>query len=296
MADEICDVPILSSTKCVELTTTPQTLGDLGIEFNFDTNLVRVIFEGRWALKEIGRYSRDPSATITATVGAPIYPNAKICLNKFEFLSVFRTVSGTEKICIEQYKALIPCDFQAQYRKAFAQLLPTGFAWEAKDIPGSVLYRLLLSVGKMFSDLHCRAEELLDEFHASTCKELCENFADETFDRDLSDCLVDIELSKAQEINAIVAKIIGSGANTTADYIEIADAFGLTVTVTEDFANNTLIFDIIGADISPMLACDLACARLNDGPDMNFFLAFVCILEKIRRLGLKHDFLFDGVC
>jgi len=294
MAEEICDVPILSSTKCVELTTTPQTLGDLGIEFNTDTNLVRVVFEARWALKEIGRYSRDPSATITDTVGALIFPRAKICLNNFERLSVFRTVSGTQKICVEQYKALEVCDFQDQYRNAMAQLLPDGFAWEAKCIPGSVLYRLLNVIGKMLSDLHCRELDLQKEFYAGSCKELCENWADERLDRDLSECLQGIELSKAQEINAIVSKIIATGARTSEKYIEIAEAFGLTVTVTESLGKIT--FDIIGADISPMLACDLACARMTDGPDMNFILAFICILEKIRTLGLSHEFTFDGAC
>ena len=48
MAEEICDVPILSSTKCVELTTTPQTLEDLGIEIDETANNIRVIFAGRW--------------------------------------------------------------------------------------------------------------------------------------------------------------------------------------------------------------------------------------------------------
>ena len=294
MAEEICDVPILSTTKCVELTTAPKTLEELGIKINKDTTDIVVRFEGRWALTEIGRYSRDPSATLSASVGAPIYPKASICLNKFEFLSPFRTVSGTQIICIEQYKVLEVCDFQPQYTNAFAQHLPDGDAWEAKCVPGSVLFRLLSAVGKLMSDLHCSELELQDEFYASTCKQLCQNWADEALDNDISECLEGIELSKAQEISAIVAKILGTGATTIASYIEIGAAFGLEVEVAESFG--LLTFDIIGADISPMLACDLACARLNDGPDMNFILAFKCIMEKIRTLGLNHEFTFDGVC
>ena len=296
MAEEICDVPILSSTKCVELTTAKQTLADLGIVIKPDTKNIVVRFEGRWALKEIGRYSRDPSASITDTVGAPIYPKANICLNEFEFLSVFRTVSGTLRMCVEQYKVLEVCDFRTQYRNAIAQLLPNGFAWEAKCIEGSVLYRLIDAIAKLMSDLHCRELDLQKEFYASSCVELCENWADEAFGRDLAECLQGIALSKAQEINAIVSKIIGGGAYRTSDYIEIALAFGLTVQITEDFVNHKLIFDFIGADVSPMLACDLACARMNDGPDMNFILAVICIMEKIKRLGLEHEFTFDGVC
>jgi len=292
--DTICGVPILSTTKCVELTTTPQTLADLGITINPDTKDIIVRFEGRWALTEIGRYSRDPSATLSATVGAPIYPKASICLNEFEFLSPFRTTTGTQTICVEQYKVLIVCDFQDQYRNAFAQLLPDGFAWVAKCIKDSVLYRLINAVGKLMSDLHCRELDLQNEFYASTCKELCENWADEMLDRDIAECLEKIELSKAKEITAIVSKIIATGATTNAAYIEIAAALGLTITVTD--SAGLIIFDIIGADISPMLACDLACARLNDGPDMDFFLAFKCIMEKIRTLGLRHEFTIDGVC
>lgn len=294
MSDQICDVPILSSTKCVELTEAPQTLEELGIEFDDGANLIRVLFEGRWALREIARCSRDPSATISDTVGALIFPNTVICLNEFELQSVFRTVSGTLNICIEQYKAIEACDFQEPYRRVLDKLLPNGFTWEAKSIPGSVLYRLLFAFGKLFSDLHCAALDLVDEFYASTCKHLCENWADERLDNDISECLQGIEQSKAQEISAIVAKIIATGAVTTEGYIEIAASLGLEVTVTESFA--LLTFDIIGADISPMLACDLACARMNDGPDMNSMLAFKCIMEKIRTLGLNHEFTFDGVC
>jgi uncharacterized protein YmfQ (DUF2313 family) len=293
---EACGVPILSSTDCVELTETAETLADLGIDIKGETTLVRVMFEGRWTLKAIARYSRDPSASITAAVGAPIYPRAKICLNENELLSVFRTVSGTLNICVEQYKTVQLCDFQAQYRSALAQLLPRGFAWEAKSIPGSVLYRLLNVVAKMASDLHCRALALENEFFASTCKELCNNWADESFDNDLSLCLQGISLSKAQEVQAIVAKVIGSGATTIADYEEIAEALGLSVTITEDFMNNKIIFDIIGANVEPMTTCDLICARFTDGPDMNFILAFRCIMEKIRRLGINFEFRIDGAC
>jgi len=295
MAEEICDVPIISSTKCVELTTTPQTLAELGITFKPENNLTRIIFEGRWALREIARYSRDPSASISDTVGALIFPGSKICLNELERESLFRTVSGTLTICVEQYKALEVCDFQDQYRNALAQLLPDGFAWEAKCIPGSVLYRLLNAIGKLMSDLHCSELELQKEFYASTCVQLCENWADERIDNDIGECLQGIELSNAQEISAIVAKIIATGSTTAEGYIAIGAALGLEVEVNES-PGGILTFDIIGADISPMLACDLACARMFDGPDMNFILAFKCIMEKIRTLGLNHEFTFDGVC
>ena len=293
---EICDVPILSSTKCVTLTTAQKTLEELGITINPDTTNIQVRFEGRWTFKEIGRYSRDPSASLTATVGAPIYPRASICLNKNELKSVFRTVSGELSICIHQYKTLEVCDFRAEYHLAIAQLLPDGFAWEAKLIKGSVLYRLINATAKMMSDLHCRELDLQKEFYASSCVELCENWDEETFGPDIQECLHPIELSKAQRISSVVAKIIAGGAITTEDYIAIGAALGLVVEITEDFANHTLIFDIVGADISPMLACDMACARLNDGPDMNFILAFKCIMEKIRRLGIKHEFTLDGEC
>lgn len=146
----------------------------------------------------------------------------------------------------------------------------------------------------MMSDLHCSELELQKEFYASTCVQLCQNWADERLDNDISECLQGIELSKAQEISAIVAKIIATGSTTAEGYIAIGAALGLEVTVTESLG--LLTFDIIGADISPMLACDLACARMNDGPDMNFILAFKCIMEKIRTLGLNHEFTFDGVC
>ena len=70
----------------------------------------------------------------------------------------------------------------------------------------------------------------------------------------------------------------------------------MTVTVTEDFANFKLVFDIVGADISSRLACDDACNRLTDGADMNSILAFMCIMKKIKLLGLNHEFILDGAC
>jgi uncharacterized protein YmfQ (DUF2313 family) len=148
----------------------------------------------------------------------------------------------------------------------------------------------------MASDLHCRALDLVNEFYASSCKELCDLWDDEAFDKTLSACLTTFSLTDQERINAVVAKILGGGGYRPADFVAIAAVLGLTVNVTDDPGSFTLTMDIVGANVEAVTACDLACARMTDGPDMNSILAFKCIMEKIGPAQSDIAFTIDGAC
>lgn len=293
---EVCQVPIFKSSKAIELSTTPKTLTELGVTLEDDAVQTRVIFEGVWQLVAIGRYARDPAATISATKGNPIWPNGIICLNEFETGAKFQSIAGTVQATVQQFKAVEVCDFTDLYKNLLPQILPVGFAWTAKCVPESNLAKLIAVFSKIFSDLHCRIEDMIREMFLSTCVELCDRHENETFGGQIRECLNRFELTNSQQVLALVAKAISGGAFRADDYVTIGAALGLTIVVDDDPTNFTLTFDIVGADVSPMLACDVACARLFDGPDMNMILAFICIIDKIAPAQSDRAFTIDGGC
>jgi len=260
-----CNAP--NGIKCGSVTTTPSTIEDIiGEPIPPGTTNIRIIFEGAWRLKEIARYTRDPitPTLLSATVGNPIYPFAFICLGIFEFDSLFVTITGEAEVCIEFYTAVEVCDFQDEYRQALIQLLPNGFAWEAKCIRESVLYRLLNSFAKLFSDFHCRLLELECDYFASLCKELCDNWCNEAFTSIVKTCLDRNGLSGNQFIVATVAKYVAGGAYRVSDFQKIAEAFGLDVTIVDDPLNFTMTFTFNNVDLTLTLACDIPLVNLLD--------------------------------
>lgn len=299
----ICEIPIQKTGVEISIPTTPKTLADLGIKFRDDVETVKVSFDESMELKVIGRFAADPSATISTSVGNIILSGDVIELNKFGLDGLLVSVDGALPAHVTQFGAAEVCDFTDLYTNLIAQHLPgepeffgRAAAFGGKCIRESNLFKLLRAFGKLFSDFHCRAEELILELFPGTCSELCENYANESFSNDLQDCLSGFELSTIEAALAAVAKLTGTGANRTDLYIEIAAAFGLTVTVDDDASTFTMTFDFVGADISPMLGCAGACARMHDGPDMNSLLAFSCIMKIIGPTQSQVAFTIDGGC
>lgn len=281
MANEICQVPIFKGSKQIVVTTTPQTLEDMGIEFDKTTVQIIVQFEGIWRLKAIGRYAKDPSAVIGPTVGNPIFPQHVVCLNNFETGTQFVAASGTLTAIVHQYTQALECDFSQQYLGIIPQILPEGFAWVAKCDPESNLFRLLKVFSILFSNFHCTALRLVLEMFPGTCIELCDRHDNERFDRQLQECLDKHNLSDAQGKRALLAKIFVAGVTQNEPLIEAALILDLEVTIVDDVPTFTKTFTFINTDTDEKTACEPACAPLVDGPDMNLILAYICIMEKI---------------
>ncbi len=272
-------------------------MAGLGVSIPADACGMIIRFEGRWALQPIVRWSKDPIASITATDGRPAFPYSEICLDANEFESLFRTVSGEQRINVEFFLAPEVCDFQAEYLGVIQKLLPTGFAWEAKTITESNLYKLLNVFAKIFSDVHCAILALADEFYPSTSTQLLDNWRNEAFSNSLQECLNSLDLSTQEQVLSIIAKLQASGSYRPEDFENVADVMGLEVQVSDDPSTFTMTFDFINPDVSAQALCDMtACSRLYDGADMNLMLAFICIMNKIAPAQSDKIFTINGTC
>lgn len=128
----------------------------------------------------------------------------------------------------------MPCDKDA-YRDALADLLPLGDAWEAKDIPDSVLYKLLFTYAELFFLWDCTMQDLTLEFFPATTTILKENWENELYGPNLTICIKNLPLPLQQQVRALVAKSFAIGGNRVEYYQEIACLFGFELEVTENF-------------------------------------------------------------
>ena len=293
-----CAEPIPEVGQVFTVTTTPQSLADMGFTASSSSCTIQVsILQSSWRLVPIGRWSKDSGASISDTVGRLIFPFSKICLNEFETGAIFRSVSGEFEILVQEFVEPVVCDFRVPYLGVLQKLLPSGFAWEAKQIEESNLYKLLNAAAKIASDLHCRALELTNEFFASSSVEFQNQWANESFNASLNECLVNASLNQREKILTILAKARGAGAYRASDFEEIASVLGLEVSITDDPAAFTMTFDFIGANVAAKSLCDMtACSRLFDGADMNFMLAYKCLMNKVAPAQSQKVFLIDGDC
>lgn len=293
-----CEEPIPFAGQVLTVTETPQSLTDMGFDLGDSTCTVQIsILASSWRLKPIGRWSKDSAASISDTVGRLIFPFSKICLNEYETDAIFRSVSGEFEIFVQKFVEPVDCDYQIPYLGVLQKLLPQGFAWEGKLIPESNLYKLLNAAAKLASDLHCRALELTDEFFASTSVEFQSQWEGESFNASLNECLVNASLNQREKILTILAKSRGAGAYRPEDFEAIAEVLGLEVDVTDDPSTFTLTFDYINPDVSAQALCDMtACSRLFDGPDMNFMLAYRCLINKVAPAQSDKVFTINGEC
>jgi len=299
----ICDIPIPKTGQRITIDQTPRTLKDMGVSFVKGVQTVKISFYERPELRVIARFAADPSATISPTVGNVILPNDVFEMNKFGLDALFVAAEGSIQAHVTQFTGEEECDFTNEYRNLIARVLPSEpeyfgsyGTFAAKYIPESNLYKLFNSFGKVFSDFHCRVLDMILEMFASTSTELANNWANETFSDTLNNCLEGFGITTQDKVAAAVAKLHGIGANSTEGYIDVAEALGLEISITDDVSTFSLTINFINPDLAPRLACDLACASMLNGPDLNSILAFRCIMKIIGPAQSDIVYQINGDC
>lgn len=117
----------------------------------------------------------------------------------------------------------------AHYQAALGRLLPRGrvWAWE-----GTRLGDLLLGLAAELARAHNRLLELLDEADPRSADELLDAWAEALALP--GECGGELP-TDPDELRALVhGAFIASGGNSPAYFIAVADAIGLTITITED--------------------------------------------------------------
>lgn len=120
---------------------------------------------------------------------------------------------------------------QEQFRQALANNLPTGEAFKAKGIVGTVMYKLLLALAYIYWRLDIRANDLINEMFPQTVTESLDEWELEYGLPD--DCYSDIALTAAERQKILLAKYASIGGQNPQYYIDIANDLGFTVTITE---------------------------------------------------------------
>ncbi|MCK5603071.1 DUF2313 domain-containing protein [Candidatus Pacearchaeota archaeon] len=112
--------------------------------------------------------------------------------------------------------------------QALADLLPQGVAWEAKNIEGSNMYKLLTSMSKEFVRVQEKINEFVIEHRPETTTNLIEEWEaavgipDSCFSNTVS-----IDLRRKQ----VVAKLAKMNVQTAQDFIDLAAYFGYRVII-----------------------------------------------------------------
>lgn len=117
----------------------------------------------------------------------------------------------------------------AAYAEQLRQLLPTGPAWEQSA--STVLRRLLLAFADGLARIHNKLVGLPTEADPRTTTELLPEWEATVGLPD--DCITDRQLSTSERRAAVVARIKATGGASAQYFIDVAAAFGYTVTVTE---------------------------------------------------------------
>lgn len=116
------------------------------------------------------------------------------------------------------------------YAQQLRQLLPTGPAWQQPST--SVLRKLLLAFADSLTRIHNKLVGLLAEADPRTTAELLPEWEATTGLPD--DCLsLSRDLSTAERRADVVARLVATGGASAQYFIEVAAAYGYTVTITE---------------------------------------------------------------
>ena len=104
MNDLILDqAPIENTGLVVTLTTTPQSLDDLGISPDASAKIIRFYFDPA-AVDVIARVTHDPNFLLTASAGIPVVPLDIEFFNLHMFLgTLLRSITGTVDVYTEQF-------------------------------------------------------------------------------------------------------------------------------------------------------------------------------------------------
>lgn len=116
------------------------------------------------------------------------------------------------------------------YGQQLAQLLPPGTAWTQE--PDSHLQRLLRALGASLARAHQRSDDLLRETDPRQTYELLERWEAVLGLPDA--CSVEGSQTVGERVQAVVAKLVGSGGQSRPYFIALAAALGYPgATITE---------------------------------------------------------------
>jgi uncharacterized protein YmfQ (DUF2313 family) len=276
------NIPIVGASGMVELDGTPKNIDELGLGLDPRAKTIRYYFRGDPdSADPIARYAHDNSFPVTDTEGIPAIPVDIHVFNITALLDRLRSVSGTLMVFVEQFGERMAKDFKQGYTMAIAQLLPDGYAWEAKCTPESNLYKLIVTIAHLINQWHLGLCKVLDQFYASTADCTAGLWRDESFTATADACLERWGLTLDEEVKAAVAKVISRGASSVADYVEIANAMGLDVDIIDDPDNFKLTFNFTNVPLVGSEVCAPLCRRIMDGGLLNLVFAYICIINAI---------------
>ena len=186
--------------------------------------------------------------------------------------------------------------------QAFADLMPRGIAFEAKNKEESNMRKLLNAMSKEFGRVQSKINEFVVEHNPETTTNLIEEWEsavgipDECFRTDVS-----LELRRKQ----VVAKLAKMNVQTVQDFIYLAAYFGFNVTIKNaedgslfpmvlpftlgdrDFLINTLLVKFVDLDApTNVLPVTLPFTLGNDGN------IITCIFRKLVPITLEIIFTY----
>jgi len=105
MNDLLLDEEAIDDTGLVVvLTTTPQSLDELGITPDPSAEFVRFYFDPA-VVEVVARVAHDPNFALSDVAGIPVIPLDTFFFNSHTFLGVqLRAISGTLNVYTEQFK------------------------------------------------------------------------------------------------------------------------------------------------------------------------------------------------
>lgn len=131
--------------------------------------------------------------------------------------------------CTSPGTSTVPCPGDlSMFSRSICALLPRGWAWEAADIPGTIMNGRVKSLAALFQMLHEWACTLPSEFHCFSA------------DKTLEDWYADYGLPDNCGLNDLCAKVISVGGQNCSSFIELGELLG---------------FDLCCEDIDPELQC-----------------------------------------
>jgi len=174
-------------------------------------------------------------------------------------------------------------------RQAYADLMPSGITFDKKNVSGTNIYKLLLSISKEMvryqNDLYSVIKDYIPKLNGET-----NGFIDEweNFVGIPDDCFEEGIYTDEERIRNIIIKLAYMNLQTDADYYALANLLGITIEITPatDFGLFTLTFPFIFGNGYTAIITFLG-PSFNSFPftfpilfDKNPYTLFQCIVEK----------------
>jgi len=120
---------------------------------------------------------------------------------------------------------------QTQQASMLARKLPEGDFWAGKSIDGTVINKLLLSLGMQYLRAEGKLNYTADELALTTTNDLIDEWEQEYNIK--GSCFASLSAGADLEtrINNILTRIAADGTSTEAQFIAVADSLGLTIDI-----------------------------------------------------------------